>query len=539
MLLRNRGAECNIICTQPRRLAATGVASRVADERAEKIGVTIGYSIRLETVRSEETRLLFVTTGVLLRRLQSDPWLEGVSHLILDEVHERDLNSDFLLIILRELIKKRKDIKLILMSATLNADIFSKYFENCPVLDIPGRTFPVQEFYLEHAINQSDYTLSEHSPYARQGGKQQQPLAKKYPDFPPRVVKVLENMDSKKINYELIERLVVYICDKFQKDDGAILIFLPGLQEISTLLDLLQSSGDLRRKVGSASRLRLLPLHSSLSTEQQQQIFERPPAGVRKIILSTNIAETSITVDGTANASIQILICSEKPCSHSFPPSLDVVFVIDSCRVKEKKYDPVSKLESLEETWCSQAACRQRRGRYARMALLSFQSKVLCSYLELFLPYSSAGRVRAGLCWHLVTSQRMEKLEPFQLPEMRRVPLDELCLQIRLLKLGSIRYVSTTSSSSVAAIRSIHFLPAKILIFCVKLNVLAVLLCACTFRTVKWPLPARRPHWGDRTVPCPVLTSEILSSLYFETFDAVVILFLTVPLESLFLFASE
>lgn len=300
MVSRGRGAECNIICTQPRRLAATGVAARVADERAEKLGSTVGYSIRLETVRSEETRLLFVTTGVLLRRLQSDAWLEGISHLILDEVHERDLNSDFLLIILRELVKKRTDIKLILMSATLNADVFADYFGNCPVLNIPGRTFPVQEFYLEDALNQSDYVLAENSPYAKQGktGPPQQSLAKKFAQFPPRVIKALENMDHKKINYELIEKLVVYICDAYKNDDGAILIFLPGLAEISTLLDLLQNSGDLRRRVGTSARLRILPLHSSLSTEQQQQIFERPPSGVRKIILSTNIAETSITVDG-------------------------------------------------------------------------------------------------------------------------------------------------------------------------------------------------------------------------------------------------
>lgn len=109
--------------------------------------------------------------------------------------------------------------------------------------------------------------------------------------------------------------------------------------------------------------------------------------------------------------------------------------MIDSCRVKEKKYDPTSKLESLEESWCSQAASRQRRGRYASL------NKILLScHLTLNLLFGSAGRVRAGVCWHLVTSSRMEKLEPFQIPEMRRVPLDELCLQIRLLKLGTIRY---------------------------------------------------------------------------------------------------
>ena len=180
---RGEGASCNMICTQPRRISAISVAERVADERAEKVGRTVGYSIRLESKTCRDTRLLFCTTGVLLRRLQCDSELGGVSHIFVDEIHERgefsfiyryilrescsqfdslpltyltiptfaDLNSDFLLIILKGLLPSRPNLKLILMSATLNADLFAEYFNGAPIISVPGRTFPVEAFYLEGA----------------------------------------------------------------------------------------------------------------------------------------------------------------------------------------------------------------------------------------------------------------------------------------------------------------------------------------------------------------------------------------------------
>jgi len=147
-----RGAKCSIICTQPRRISAIGVSERVASERDEPIGQTVGYQIRLEKKKSHRTRLLFCTTGVLLRRLHGDPTLEGVSHVVVDEVHERSMDGDFLLIILRDLLAVRRDLKLVLMSATINADLFCNYFggvEISPSLHIPGFTHPVEEWYLE------------------------------------------------------------------------------------------------------------------------------------------------------------------------------------------------------------------------------------------------------------------------------------------------------------------------------------------------------------------------------------------------------
>jgi ATP-dependent RNA helicase DHX36 len=137
-LERGVGGTTSIICTQPRRISATAVAERVAAERAVLVGDEVGYSIRMEAKSSRDTRMLFCTTGILLRRLQSDPLLQGVSHVLVDEVHERDLNSDFLLIVLRDLLPRRKDLRIVAMSATVNADLFANYFSHV-------RSIPVTE----------------------------------------------------------------------------------------------------------------------------------------------------------------------------------------------------------------------------------------------------------------------------------------------------------------------------------------------------------------------------------------------------------
>ena len=378
MIDKGIGGECNILVTQPRRLSAVSVAERVAAERCESIGETVGYSIRLEAKRSDSTQILFMTTGVLLRRLQGDPLLKSVSHVIIDEVHERDLNSDFLLIILKKVLERRKrfgmgGLKLILMSATLNAANFAKYFNDCPTLEIPGRTFPVQQWYLEDAIEHSKYMLDARSPYATGGRKY-----KLYEGYSVNTSNVMSILNRKKINYDLITQLIDHIFDKYSNVDGGILVFLPGMAEIMTLIDLLSQTSQFARK------MTLLPLHSSLSTEQQQRVFKKAPHGTRKVVVSTNVAETSVTVE-------------------------DIVFVIDSCKVKETRYD--GNMESLVEDWTSKASIRQRMGR--------------------------AGRVRAGFCWSLVSTARHVWLADFQEPEMRRVPLDSLVLSIRVLKLGN------------------------------------------------------------------------------------------------------
>ncbi|KAL9952425.1 hypothetical protein ACROYT_G039680 [Oculina patagonica] len=155
-----RGGECFIICTQPRRISAMSVAERVSNERVNKIGQSVGYQVRLENKQSAETRLLYCTTGILLRRLEGESSLPGVSHIIVDEVHERTEESDFLMMVLKDLLSVRADVRVILMSATLNAQLFSEYFYDAPVIHIPGRTFPVMEFFLEDSLDMTKQVSS-------------------------------------------------------------------------------------------------------------------------------------------------------------------------------------------------------------------------------------------------------------------------------------------------------------------------------------------------------------------------------------------
>jgi len=183
---------------------------------------------------------------------------------------------------------------------------------------------------------------------------------------------------------DLVEAAIEYVCCAEEFGEGAVLVFLTGWDDIKNLAEQLQSNRMLR----DSSRFRVLPLHGSMPTVNQKEIFQRPPPGVRKIILATNIAETSITID-------------------------DIVFVIDGGKAKEKTYDAVNNLACLLPAWVSQAAARQRRGR--------------------------AGRVQNGVCLHLFTRQQHEQLEQYQTPELLRTPLEELCLQIKSLKLGRIQ----------------------------------------------------------------------------------------------------
>ncbi|XP_074944556.1 putative ATP-dependent RNA helicase DHX57 isoform X1 [Phalacrocorax aristotelis] len=418
----------NIICTQPRRISAISVAERVAKERTERIGLTVGYQIRLESVKSSATRLLYCTTGVLLRRLEGDLTLQGVTHVIVDEVHERTEESDFLLLVLKDIMVQRPDLCIILMSATLNAELFSEYFHSCPIINIPGRTFPVDQFFLEDVIAMTRYVLEDSSPYKRktkqenkQNGRHKRTafeeveedlrragilestdtvvrdsdpdqkltlkqLLTRYKGVNKTVLKTMSVMDLDKVNLELIEALLEWIvAGKHSYPPGAVLIFLPGLAEIKMLYEQLQSNALFNNR--HSKRCVVYPLHSSLSSEEQQSVFLRPPAGVIKIIISTNIAETSVTID-------------------------DVVYVIDSGKMKEKRYDPSKGMESLEDTFVSKASALQRKGR--------------------------AGRVASGVCFHLFSSHHYNhQLIKQQLPEIQRVPLEQLCLRIKILEMFS------------------------------------------------------------------------------------------------------
>jgi ATP-dependent RNA helicase DHX36 len=393
-----RGADVSIICTQPRRISAISVAARISSERGESLGQTVGYQIRLESKRSAETRLLFCTTGVLLRRLVEDPNLSGVSHLLVDEIHERGMNEDFLLIILHDLLPRRPDLRLILMSATINADLFSKYFSDAPIIHIPGLTFPVAELFLEDVLEKTRYCIkSEFDNYQGNSRRRRRlqeskkdPITEQfeevdigscYKSYSANTRESLEAWSGSQLDLGLVESTIEYICR--HEGDGAILVFLTGWDDISKLLDKLKTNNFL----SNPGKFLVLPLHGSMPTVNQREIFDRPPNNMRKIVLATNIAESSITID-------------------------DVVYVIDCGKAKETSYDALNKLACLLPSWISKASAHQRRGR--------------------------AGRVQPGVCYRLYPKMIHEAMLDYQLPEILRTPLQELCLHIKSLQLGTI-----------------------------------------------------------------------------------------------------
>ncbi|KAK4833899.1 hypothetical protein QYF36_013054 [Acer negundo] len=393
-----RGADCNIICTQPRRISAISVAARISSERGENLGETVGYHIRLESKRSAQTRLLFCTTGVLLRQLVQDPNLNHVSHLLVDEIHERGMNEDFLLIILRDLLPRRPDLRLILMSATINADLFSKYFGDAPTVHIPGLTFPVADLFLEDVLEKTRYKIkSEFDNFQGNSRRKRREQDSKKDDLTALFEDVeidslyktysastrasLEAWSGSQLDLGLVETTVEYICRN--ESDGAILVFLTGWDDISKLHDKIKRNNIL----GDPSKFLVLPLHGSLPTVNQREIFDRPPQNKRKIVLATNIAESSITID-------------------------DVVYVIDCGKAKETSYDALNKLACLLPSWISKVSAHQRRGR--------------------------AGRVQPGVCYKLYPRIIHDAMLQYQLPEILRTPLQQLCLHIKGLQLGTV-----------------------------------------------------------------------------------------------------
>lgn len=320
---RGIGGGCNIVCTQPRRISAIGVAERVASERGEQVGQSTGYAIKGESRSSAHTRLLFCTVGVLLRRLQSEPALGSVSHLVVDEVHERDVLTDFLLVLVRDILAVRRELKLILMSATLSASKFAQYFARpgqpaVPTLAIPGFSYPVQDYFLEDVIEATRWrppvgggsgraSFSSNAPTVGptctsaggsfdggSGGR-----LKVTEGYSQATAQALSATEQDVIDYELIQTTLELICgtggsrQRQSVKVGGILVFLPGMMEIRKLCDMLSES----KAFSDSRRYIILGLHSSLDSQAQRAIFRRCPPGVIKIVVSTNIAETSITID--------------------------------------------------------------------------------------------------------------------------------------------------------------------------------------------------------------------------------------------------
>ncbi|KAI9848422.1 MAG: hypothetical protein M1837_000217 [Sclerophora amabilis] len=398
-----KGQDCKVYCTQPRRISAITLAQRVAQELAQEVGTPsslVGYAIRLESKVSEETRLVYATTGIVMRMLERSNDLGDITHLILDEVHERSIDSDFLLIILRRLMIRRPELKVVLMSATVDAQRFSHYLGTAPIFNVPGRTFPVRTEYLEDAIELTGHTVERESGQAKgrtdssdteeenQEGTidsvSSQSSVNNLTRYSGKTKNTLANFNEYRIDYDLIGSLVEKIAtdQRYHKYSKAILVFLPGLAEIRKLNDILVGQSAL------SADCKIFPLHSSIASEEQESAFLVPPKGTRKIVLATNIAETGITIP-------------------------DVTCVIDTGKHKEMRFDERRQLSRLVESFISRANAAQRRGR--------------------------AGRVQEGLCFHLFTKARHDnQMTEEQTPEMLRLSLQDLVLRVKICELGNV-----------------------------------------------------------------------------------------------------
>lgn len=326
-------------CTQPRRVAAVSVAKRVAEEVGCRVGQEVGYTIRFEDCTSPETRIKYMTDGMLQRECLVDPNASNYSVIILDEAHERTIATDVLFGLLKKTLKRRPDLKLIVTSATLDAEKFSTYFFGCPIFTIPGRTYPVEVLYTKEPE----------------------------PDY---------------LDAALITVMQIHLSEP----QGDILVFLTGQEEIDTSCEILFER--MKALGPSVPELIILPVYSALPSEMQSRIFEPAPPGARKVILATNIAETSITIDG-------------------------IYYVIDPGFVKQNAYDARLGMDSLVVTPISQAQARQRSGR--------------------------AGRTGPGKCYRLYTeaAYRNEML-PNPIPDIQRQNLASTILMLKAMGINDL-----------------------------------------------------------------------------------------------------
>ncbi|XP_054758320.2 ATP-dependent RNA helicase TDRD9-like isoform X1 [Lytechinus pictus] len=363
--------NCNIVVTQPRKIAAISIARRVCEERRWQLGSLVGYKVGMDRTTSPDTRLTYVTTGVLLQKLINTKNMNEYSHIILDEVHERDLDTDFAMLVVRKLQRTcSRHVKVILMSATIDVSLFGEYFalpvrgslEMPPVVSVEGKVFDVEEAYLD---NLTRFGL----------------VPRHRPEMMPTIYKETYDLAKNLVcNFDNMERQEQGIpANNMVKNRGTVLVFLPGIREIQEFEKLLPGQG-------SKERLVVIPLHSSITTQEQARAFIRPEEGFRKVILSTNIAESSITVP-------------------------DIKYVIDFMLLKCLVCDVETNYQSLQLNWASKANAQQRKGR--------------------------AGRVSSGRVYRLVHKAFYEEyIDEFAIPEILRCPLEQLILQVKVLDLG-------------------------------------------------------------------------------------------------------
>ena len=334
------GSKGMIGCTQPRRIAARAVARRVAEELKVPLGGMVGYQVRFNDAVGDQTKIKFMTDGILLAEIQSDRRLSRYDTIIVDEAHERSLNIDFLLGYLKQLLQKRRDLKVVVTSATIDTERFSRHFGDAPVVDVEGRGYPVEVRY--------------------------RPLdALRRDEDEPGAASVVDG--------------IVAACDEIARDraSGDTLVFLPGEREIRDAHQALE-----RRKYRHTE---VLPLYARLSARDQDRVFN--PGPQRRIVLATNVAETSLTV----------------PRIH---------YVVDPGLARIKRYSPRGKLDRLHVEPISQASADQRKGR--------------------------CGRIAPGTCYRLYSEAEFESRPPYTDPEIRRAALGGVILRMLALRLGRI-----------------------------------------------------------------------------------------------------
>ncbi|EDV94932.1 probable ATP-dependent RNA helicase spindle-E [Drosophila grimshawi] len=364
---------CNIVVTQPRRIAAISIANRVCQERRWQPGTVCSYQVGLhKQSNSADTRLLYCTTGVLLNNLIRLKTLTHYTHIVLDEVHDRDQDMDFLLIVVRRLLAlNSRHVKVILMSATIDTREFCKYFASCksmpPVVAAShGRKYPLVKYYRDQLKNINWKT----EPQQREPGITHEG----YRDA-VKILLVIDNMERKaegqsEQSYEEAKRT------------GSVLIFLPGVNEIDTMAEHIEHVMNESPNI----KITIVRCHSLMSSDSQEDVFQPPLSGHRKVILTTNIAESSITVT-------------------------DVSYVIDFCLAKVMHIDTASNFSCLCLEWASKVNCRQRAGR--------------------------VGRTRSGRVYRMVTKAfYMEEMQEFGIPEMLRSPLQSSVLKAKELDMG-------------------------------------------------------------------------------------------------------
>lgn len=326
-------------CTQPRRVAAMSVAKRVAEEVGCKLGEEVGYTIRFEDCTSPATKIKYMTDGMLQREVLMDPDMKRYSVIMLDEAHERTISTDVLFALLKKTMKRRPDFKVIVTSATLDADKFSVYFNSCPIFKIPGRTFDVETVYVKEP--EEDY-----------------------------------------LEAALLTVMTIHLSEP----PGDILLFLTGQEEIDTSCEILYER--MKALGPSVPELIILPVYSALPSEMQSRIFDPAPPGSRKVVIATNIAETSLTID-------------------------HIYYVIDPGFSKQNAYDPKLGMDSLIVTPISQAQANQRKGR--------------------------AGRTGPGKCFRLYTEAAFHsEMLPTPIPEIQRQNLAHTILMLKAMGINDL-----------------------------------------------------------------------------------------------------